>query len=135
MVQDGATDVGTGEGCKGRLQVVSVELRSSDQTEETHLGEILLRFLAAQPVMTRERRNKMAMGFHQSIALLEVEREGSSVPVAGGGRAGRATGASVHGFSVFEESAPSVGIQAEGLASGSAPSSALSRPSGKRENT
>jgi hypothetical protein len=102
IVQNRPANVWAGIGREGCPQGVAIELRRADQPQQAHLDQILSGLLAPTPVVARQRRNEVAVGFHQSVAAAQGEGEVGLSPVPEGWGTGMDRGAGVHGFSVFK---------------------------------
>jgi hypothetical protein len=71
VVQDGASDVGSGEGSEGCALLGVEPFGGPDQPDHPHLEQILHTLPAAAAVMDGDGSHQIPVGFNESIALLQ----------------------------------------------------------------
>jgi hypothetical protein len=74
VVEDGAADMGPGEGGKGGLKFQAVELGGPDQAQQTHLEEIFTGFATAAGVVQRDGTDEIAVLLDTAIAPSDGRR-------------------------------------------------------------
>lgn len=71
IVKDCPSNVGASKSGKGRFRFRAEQFGGPDQPHQSHLDQIVLGFWAAKPVVVRNGRHQMPMGFYKGIAALK----------------------------------------------------------------
>jgi hypothetical protein len=87
VVKDGSPDVGSGKGVEGGLALAAVELGGPQQSQQSHLHQVVEGFGTALAVVQGNRAHQLLVLLDPGIALLE--RSGQAALAASGVAGGR----------------------------------------------